>query len=204
MTDGCCQIPEARCRRRRRATLVEGPSAAVYTSGHSLEIAPKNSHFFSLFGPPGVIPTCRDSISKSFHAKQIGPDTWSSRASKTPCGTSNPKVSYRFPLIVHYLRAWTRTLDRGRRREQESQNPSGPGDRAGRVDHRVVRRNEVPCARRCGGYGTRRSAARSRRGGARLGEPRFARIEPRAVSCLRMNKSEANYDHQQPNGARER
>src|SRR3954453_11225050 len=65
---------------------------------------PKNSHCFSLFGPPGVIPTCRDSICKSFYAKQIDPDTWTSRASRTPCGTSNPKFSYRIPLIVHYLR----------------------------------------------------------------------------------------------------
>jgi hypothetical protein len=72
---------------------------------------PKKSHFVSLFGPPGVIPTCRDSISKSFHAKQIGADSWSSRASDTPFGTWDPKASYRFRLIVHYLRAWV--VDRG-------------------------------------------------------------------------------------------
>ena len=80
-----------------------GPGRGCVHRWTSARKRPKKSHFFSLFGPPGVIPTCRDSISKSFHAKQIGPDTWSSRASKTPCGTWDPKFSYRFSLIVHYL-----------------------------------------------------------------------------------------------------
>ena len=84
---------------------VEVPDAAVYTSGHPLEKRPKNSHFFSLFGSPGGIPGGQASIRKSFHTKQIGADTWASRASKTPCGTWNPKFSYRFPLIVHYIMA---------------------------------------------------------------------------------------------------
>jgi hypothetical protein len=65
---------------------------------------PRNSHFFSLFGPAGVTSGTQSAISKSFHAKQIRADSWSCRASKTPCGTPNPKFSYRFPLIVHYVR----------------------------------------------------------------------------------------------------
>ena len=101
---------------------------------------PENSHFFSLLGPPGVIPTCRDSIGKSFHAKQIGADTWPSRASKTPCGTSDPKFSYRFPLIVHYLK------------------PLGTGSRASSHDVTAPHRN-----RKCGSsqeYGCSRLGCR--------------------------------------------
>src|SRR4051812_35749846 len=64
---------------------------------------PQNSHFFSLFGVPGVISRLRSSISKLFLANQIGLDMRSSLASKTPCGTSNPKFSFRFLLIVHHL-----------------------------------------------------------------------------------------------------
>ena len=90
-----------------------GPSRGCVHRWTSARKRPKNSHFFSLFGPPGVIPTCRDSIRKSFHAKQIRSDMWPSRASKTPCGTWDPKFSYRFPLIVHYLKPWS--VDRGRR-----------------------------------------------------------------------------------------
>ena len=56
------------------------------------------------FRPPGVIPTCRDSTGKLFHSKQIGLGTWCSRASKTPSGTWDPRVSYRFPLIIHHIR----------------------------------------------------------------------------------------------------
>ena len=80
-----------------------GPSRGCVHRWTSAGNPPQNSHFFSLFGPPGVIPTCRDSIGKPFHPKQIGHDSWLSRASKTPCGTWDPKFSYRFPLIVHYL-----------------------------------------------------------------------------------------------------
>src|SRR5437764_751410 len=65
---------------------------------------PKNSHFFSFFGPPGVIATCRDSIRKPCHVKQIRPDLWHSRANETPCGTWTRKFSYRFSLIVQYPR----------------------------------------------------------------------------------------------------
>ena len=52
--------------------------------------------FFSLFGPPGVISSSQSSIGKPFPAKQIGAETRPSQASKTRCGTSNPKFSYRF------------------------------------------------------------------------------------------------------------
>ena len=62
-------------------------------------------HFFSLFGTPGVISTVANSVGKPFHVKQFGLEIWSCRASKTPCGTSAPKFSHRFPLIIHYLRA---------------------------------------------------------------------------------------------------
>src|SRR5438067_565580 len=31
-------------------------------------------------------------------------DTWSSRGSRTPCGTPNPKVSYQSSLVIHCLR----------------------------------------------------------------------------------------------------
>ena len=50
------------------------------------KIGPKISHFFSLFGPPGVIPRCQNSISKSFRAKQIGAASWPSQAVKHGAG----------------------------------------------------------------------------------------------------------------------
>ena len=65
--------------------------------------SPKKSHIVSLFGPPSVIPTCRDSIRKPLHHRQIGLETWPSRASKSAPGTWNTKVLNRFLLIVHYL-----------------------------------------------------------------------------------------------------
>ena len=48
-----------------------GPSRGCVHQWTFARNRPQNSHFFSLFGPPAVIPTCRDSIRKSFHAKQI-------------------------------------------------------------------------------------------------------------------------------------
>ena len=98
---------------QRRTTHAGVLAGAMYTSGHPLEIGPKSAHFFSLFGPSGVTFQRRTSIRKSFHAKQIEPDSWSSRASKTPCGTWDPKFSYRFRLIVHYLRRGAWTVERG-------------------------------------------------------------------------------------------
>jgi hypothetical protein len=64
---------------------------------------PKKSHFFSLFGSPGAPFRRQSAIHKSFCGRWIELETRLPRASKTPCGTENPKVSYRFPLIVHYL-----------------------------------------------------------------------------------------------------
>ena len=69
-----------------------GPSRGCVHRWTSAGNRPKKSHFVSLFGPPGVIPTCRDLIGKSFHARQIRSDLWPSRASKTPCGTWDPKI----------------------------------------------------------------------------------------------------------------
>jgi hypothetical protein len=46
-----------------------GPSRGCEHWWTSARNRSKNSHFFSLFGPPGAIPTCRDSIGKSLHAK---------------------------------------------------------------------------------------------------------------------------------------
>ena len=85
---------------------------------------PQKSHFVSLFGPSGVTFQRRTSISKLLHAKQIGPDSWSSRASKTPCGTWDPEFSYRFPLIVQYLRTWSVGRGPWKKTWQGSQNPA--------------------------------------------------------------------------------
>ena len=43
-----CLLPTGNC-----------PATAAYTGGHPLEKRPKTAHFFSLFRPPGVLPTCR-------------------------------------------------------------------------------------------------------------------------------------------------
>jgi hypothetical protein len=40
-----------------------------------VDIRWKKAQEFSLFGPPGVTFQRRTSISKSFHAKKIGPDS---------------------------------------------------------------------------------------------------------------------------------
>ena len=42
---------------------------AVYTGGHPLEKGPKSLTLSHFWARPGVIPTCRDSICKSFHVK---------------------------------------------------------------------------------------------------------------------------------------
>jgi hypothetical protein len=71
-----------------------GPGRGHVQQWTSARNRAQNSHFFSLFGPSGVTFQRRTSISKSSHAKQIEPDSWSSRASKTPCGRWDPKFSY--------------------------------------------------------------------------------------------------------------
>ena len=80
-------------------TLSMVPAGAVYTGGHSLKKGPKTAHFFSLFGPRGVIPTCRDSVRKPFHARQIGDDSWASRATKIRRGTDPQNSHIDFPLL---------------------------------------------------------------------------------------------------------
>ena len=90
----------------------EAPATTEYTSGHPLEKSSQNSHFFSLFGPPGVLFREQSAILKSFHDRQIELETWPSRGSKKPRGTWTPKFSYRFPLIVHYHVLLTMAPDR--------------------------------------------------------------------------------------------
>ena len=83
--------------------------------------------------------------------------TWSSRASKTPCGTWDPKFSYRFPLIVHYLRPWS--VGRGPwdveedvRKNHETQLAIGRGESS--RSPRGLHRMRCRCGRRYGDHGT--------------------------------------------------
>ena len=48
-------------------------------------------------------PTCRDSIGKSFHAKQIGPDTWCFPSEQNTMWDVGPEILISISLIVHYL-----------------------------------------------------------------------------------------------------
>jgi hypothetical protein len=64
-------------RRSRRETSHErGLTWAVYTSEQMLEKHLKTCHFLPLFEGPFGVPTNRDSIAKSFLARQIQPDMW--------------------------------------------------------------------------------------------------------------------------------
>jgi hypothetical protein len=60
---------------RRDELRLSRPQPRPCTRWTSAGKRPQKSHFVSLFGPLGVIPTCRDPIRKSLHAKQTGPDT---------------------------------------------------------------------------------------------------------------------------------
>ena len=83
-----------------------GPSGSCVHWWTSAGKRPQKSHLVSRFGPPGVPFRRQSAIHKSFCGRRIELETRPPRASKTPCGTENPKVSYRFPLIVHYLQPW--------------------------------------------------------------------------------------------------
>jgi hypothetical protein len=89
----------------RRSPAVDVPSHGRVHWWTSARNRPQNSHFFSVLGPSGVIPMCRDSIRKSFHARQIGSDMEASQRAKLNVGRRPPKFSYRFSLIVHYLQS---------------------------------------------------------------------------------------------------
>jgi hypothetical protein len=73
----------------------------------AVDIRSKNAQKFSLFltfrsarRDPDVSGLDRQIASCQADPSDVG----SSRASKTPCGAPNPKFSYRFRLIVQYLR----------------------------------------------------------------------------------------------------
>jgi hypothetical protein len=52
---------------------LEASAGVLYTSGQMLEMRLKTCHFLPLFRACGEIPRCRDSIGKSFHARQMRP-----------------------------------------------------------------------------------------------------------------------------------
>src|SRR6516165_7308083 len=125
-----------RHRMARRSPAVEVPSPGRVHWWTSARKTPKKSQVVSLFSPPGVIPTCRDSIRKPIHDRRIGSDMEASQRAKHDVGRGPPKVSYRCSLIVHYLQPKNADPDSPTARVRRSSEP-GPsrGPRVTPIGH---------------------------------------------------------------------
>ena len=91
----------------RDEPLLSRPQPRLCTRWTFAGKTPKNRHFSQLLGTPGVIPTCRDSIVKSFPAKGIGPDLWCSGRSRylVAEGPQNRHIDGRLLFTISAMRA---------------------------------------------------------------------------------------------------